>query len=118
MKLIVTDRKIDTSFNEVVLTIDEFCDIHTHPYIATAGFDVVVVDLDSKIPSGYLSAMVGKFIIIPRIIEDISTDTIRLLSEIYKEKSSTLRFNWLKKKQGVKEIIDEMAETFQWESYY
>ena len=118
MNLIVTDSQREISFNEIVMSINEFAFIGNHPYIATAGFDTIVVDLDKRIPPGFLKTIVGKIQIIPRIVNEIDTDTIRQLGEIYRDKDAILKMNWFKGREAIQKIIDQMKEENGWESYY
>lgn len=118
MNLFVTDVKRDVSFNEITMSIAEFCFIGNHPYIATAGFDNLIIDLDDRIPPGFLKAVVGKFNIIPKITGDITTDTVRLLGEIYREKDLELKKSWFKGKDAVKQLVKELEEQYKWCSYY
>lgn len=118
MNLVVTDTKRELSFNEITMSISEFAFIGNHPYIATAGFDTIIVDLDKRIPPGYLKTVIGKMKVVPRIVGELDTDVIRLLGEIYRDKEMSLKMSWFKGKDEVQKIINNIKEEYNWESYY
>lgn len=120
MKLRVTntDKAEDMSLDTVVMPISEFCDIHSHPYLASAGFDYVVVDLDSEIGPGILRALLGKYIVIPKIVSEVDRDTVRLLTELYPEYAAKLRYTFIREKGNIGSIITELQEKFEWNKYY
>ena len=115
----VTDN-VDNNegLNTIKMTINEFTDICNHPWIATAGFDFVLIDLDSRIKYGTLSAMLGKYIVVPVLPEVIDKDIVRLLSELYPEKHAELMFTFIKNKGDISTIVKDLAEQHEWEYYY
>lgn len=119
MRLIVTNESMDTSLDVVVMSIAEFCDVHNHPYIASSGFDYICVDLDKSIKPGFLRAMIGKYIVIPRIVSDVDTDIVRLLAELYPEYAAKLRYSFISRKSDeLNGIINELSNKFNWARYY
>lgn len=118
MILRVTNKDIDVDLGKVLMSVDEFIDISNHPYIITSGFDALVIDLDPKIPSGILSAVIGRIKIIPRIITEIDTDIIRLLAEIYPDKAAELRFTYIRDKDNIWKVINQIKSDFMWETFY
>lgn len=118
MRLYVTNTAIEPSFDQVVLSVEEFCDISNHPYIASGSFDIMVIDLEDKIPSNLLKACIGKFKIIPKLTHPVTVDTVRLLAELYREKGAMLRQAWLRNKSSVQGIVDGIAEEFHWADFY
>lgn len=119
MRLIVTDRQIDNvSFDAVVMSIGEFNDICTHPYIASSNFDEVVVDLDDKVKLGHLRPVMSITKVIPYVMDTITTHTISILSEIYPDYAAKMRYTFMRDKDGIKALINEMCEKFRWSEFY
>lgn len=118
MKLVISDKEVELTLGEVSMSISEFCSILNHPYIVSQDFDCIVVDLDSSIPSGYLSAMIGRTKVIPRINGDITTDIVRLVAELYPEHAAELRFAFIRNKEKLPEIINKLKDDFQWKDFY
>lgn len=119
MRLIVTDRQIDnTSFDEVIMPISEFNDICSHPYIASANFDEVVVDVEDRVKLGHLRPVLSITKVIPRITDIISTHTISILSELYPEHAAKMRYTFMRNKDGIRELIDKMCEDYHWSDFY
>lgn len=119
MRLIVTDRQIENiSFDTVVMSIGEFNDICSHPYIASANFDEVVVDLDDKVKLGHLRPVMGITKVIPRVMDTISTHTVSVLSEIYPEYAAKMRYTFMRDKEGIRTLINEMCEEYHWSEFY
>ena len=120
MKLRVTntDKAEDMSLDTVIMPISEFCDIHSHPYLASAGFDFIVVDLDAEIKPGYLRALLGKYLVIPRIVGDVTQDTVRLLTELYPEYAAKIRYTFIREKGNIGDVITELRNKFEWNKYY
>lgn len=119
MRLIVTDRDINNvSFDTVVMSIGEFNDICSHPYIATANFDEVVVDLDDKVKLGHLRPVMSITKVIPRVLSEITTHTVSVLSELYPEYAAKMRYTFIRDKEGIKDLIDKMCEEYHWSEFY
>ena len=109
----------EASLNEVCISLDEFADIRRHPFIASNKFDAVVVDLDKKVPVGYLAAVMNVARVIPHIVHDEYTlDDIRLLAELYPDKAAELRFSYIRDKERLKMLILELKQAYDWQSYY
>lgn len=119
MRLYVTDEiKKELSFDAVTMTIREFNDIHNHPFIASSKFDEVVVDINSDVKIGYLEPLIKTTKVIPRIVGDITSHTISLLSEIYRDRSAELRFTFIRDKAGIVTLINQMKADYGWERFY
>lgn len=118
MVLRVTNDNIDGTLGTAVMSIEEFCVIRNHPFIASSHFDSVVVDLDERIPAGYLKHLVGTTKLIPKLIGPVTTHTIRMLSEIYPEYAPRLRHTFLLNRAGVSGLISEIAGTYRWDKFY
>lgn len=120
MKLRVTntDRAEDMTLDTVIMPISEFCDIHSHPYLASAGFDYIVIDLHAEIKPGYLRALLGKYLVIPKIISAVDTDIVRLLAELYPEYAARIRYTFIREKGDVSDIVAELEQKFEWDKYY
>lgn len=119
MRLIVTNETVDATLDTIVMSVDEFCDVHSHPFIASSGFDCILVDLHKEIKPGFLRAMLGKYMIVPRIVTDIDTDTVRLLAELYPEYAAKLRYTFItKRSEELSSIISELSDKFCWYKYY
>lgn len=112
------DKAEDMSLDTVIMPISEFCDIHSHPYLASAGFDYIVVDLDPNIFPGYLRALLGKYVVIPRIVSEVTQDTVRLLTELYPEYAARIRYTFIREKGNIGVVIDELRKKFEWDKYY
>lgn len=119
MKLIITDdAKQDLSFDTVIMSASEFNNICSHPYIASSGFDAVVVDLRCNIKLGFLSKVSSTTIVIPKVIGELNAHSVSILTELYRERSAELRYNFMKDKQHFAEIVSEMEEEFHWKDFY
>ena len=119
MRLIVTDEQKDNvSFDTVVMSIGEFNDICSHPYIASSNFDEIVIDLTDKVRLGHVKPIMAITRVIPRIPDVISSHTVSVLSEIYPEKAAELRYTFIRNKEGVKDIIDKMSTDYHWRDFY
>lgn len=120
MKLRVTNngKMEDISLDTVVMPISEFCDIHSHPYIATTEFDYILVDLSTEIKAGVLRAVIGKHVIIPVMPEQIDSTIVGQLAELYPEYAAKLRFTFVRNKGDISDIVNELSEKFRWNKYY
>lgn len=119
MRLIVTDNPSDNvTFDVVTMSIGEFNDICSHPYIATANFDEVVIDVTDKVKLGHVRPVMSITRVIPKIPDEITSHTISVLSEIYPEKAAELRYTFIRNRDGVKDIIDEMCKAGHWKEFY
>lgn len=119
MRLIVTDdANQDLSFDTVVMPASEFNNICSHPYIASAGFDAIVVDLRCNVKLGFLSKVASITIVIPKVIGDLNAYSVSILTELYRERSAELRYTYMKDKQKFAEIVSAMEEEFHWKDFY
>lgn len=119
MRLIVTDNPGDSiSFDVVTMSIGEFNDICSQPYIASSKFDEVVIDLTDKVKLGHVRPVMGITKVIPKIPEEITAHTISVLSELYPERSAELRYTFIRDKKGIKTLLDKMCEMYHWNEFY
>lgn len=119
MKLVVTtDKSMEEDFDTVVMDPIEFNHLSVHPYIATAGFTEVQLDLSSKVDSAYVSELVRKIVVRP-IYRDfnLSDDAILNLSYIYPDKAAALRIYSLKDKDKLVSLLSTLADTYDWRKY-
>ena len=119
MKLYVTDNHVDDlSLDTVVMPIEEFNTINSHPYIESCKFDAVVIDMVPNIKTEYLASLLNTTIVIPRIVSDIDSRTISLLATIYRDKAAELRYTFMKEPSKIAGIVDSIRETYIWDFYY
>ena len=120
MVLRVSNRipRDSVNLNEIVMSIEEFADIRNHPYISTQRFDSIVVDLEKNIPLGYLLAVSKTTRVIPRIVTECNTDVVRLLAELYPDRAAEIRYSYIRDKERLSIIIEELKKSYDWESYY
>ena len=116
MKLIVsTDTSLEEDLDTLMMNPTDFNHLHVHPYIATAGFDEVQVDLRDKISPAYISHLARITLIKPIYSSfDLSGDAIVLLSYIYPDKAAALRFFSLSDKEKLNTLLTELAKDFDW----
>lgn len=116
MKLIVTqDTSLEESFDTVLMSPIEFNYLQAHPYIATAGFTEVQLDLSEKLEPAFVSHLAKKVSIKP-IYKDfnMSPNAILVLSYLYPDKAAALRIYSMRDKNKLVELLQELAETYQW----
>ena len=120
MKLIVsTDTSLEEDLDTLLMNPTDFNHLHVHPYIATAGFDEVQIDLRDKVDPAYISHLARVTLIKP-IYEsfDLSGSAIVLLSYIYPDKAAALRFFSQSYKEEDKEklnnLLTQLAKDFEW----
>lgn len=119
MKLYITDKQIESmTFDTMVMSVSEFNDIHSHPFIASSRFDVVVVDLDSNIKLEYLNYLLTNTKVIPKYTGELNSYIISVLSAIYKDKAAELRFSFIRNRESCIEVINKIKAEFEWEMYY
>lgn len=119
MKLYITDKPIENlTFDTMVMSVNEFNDIHTHPFIASSKFDLVVIDLDSKVTIEYLNHLCGIVKIIPKYTGEVTSYIVTALSTIYKDKAAALRFSFLRDKNECLKLIENIRQEFDWDIYY
>lgn len=119
MRLLITDEvRNEISFDTVVMTSIEFNSIHSHPFIASSKFDEVIVDLNDKVNIGYLQPLLRTTKVIPRVVGEITSHSVSLLCELYKDRAAEIRFTFIKDKEAFKKLIDDMKVQYQWEQFY
>ena len=119
MRLLITDEVgNETSFDTVLMTSIEFNTIHSHPFIISSNFDVVIVDLRVNVDIEYLSYLMKNVIVIPKVIGDISPHAVAILCELYKDKSAELRITYMRDKQAFNNLIASMRKQYDWDSFY
>ncbi len=119
MRLLITDDVTrDVSFDAVLMTSTEFNMVSSHPYIVSHRFDVVVVDLNMKINLTFLRLLIGTTKVIPRVVGDLTADSIGVLSEMYPERAAEFRVLFIRDRGKLNSIINGLSEQFHWEEFY
>lgn len=119
MRLLITDEvRNEVSFDTVVMTSTEFNSIHSHPFIASSQFDVVVVDLNDKIKLEYLRPLIGTTVVVPKINGEISSYAVSILCEVYKDLAAQLRVTYIRDKEAFNKLIEELSVKYDWKSFY
>lgn len=119
MKLYITDKPVENlTFDTMVMSVNEFNDIHAHPFIASSKFDVVVIDLDSKVKIEYLGHLCGNVKVIPKYTGELTSYIVTALSTIYRDKAAALRFSFLRDKTECIKLIETIRQEFEWDMYY
>lgn len=114
---ITNESANDVSLNQQVMSIAEFKDIHNHPWLVTSKFEAIVIDLVDDIPNGYLRNLLGVHFIVPKIVGPINIHTVRLLNELYPEQSAKLMFTFMRDKDKLQPLLDDMNKQFGWDKY-
>lgn len=119
MRLYVTDDiKDDVSFDVVIMTSSEFNCIKSHPFIISNRFDEIVIDITNSIQLGYIKHVMSVTKVIPRIIGEITSHTVSILCEIYKDRAAELRYTFIRDREGFTELVNEMRDEYCWEQFY
>lgn len=116
MKLIVTSNDtLEESFDTVLMSPIEFNYLQAHPYIATAGFNEVQLDLSERIEPAYVSHLMKKVLIRP-IYKDfnLTPNAVLVLSYLYPDKAAALRIYSMTDKNKLVELLNELAAKYQW----
>lgn len=116
MRLIVTSNNtLEESFDTVLMSPIEFNYLQTHPYIATAGFAEVQLDLSETLEPAFVSVLV-KHVAIRPIYKDfnLSPNAILVLSYLYPDKAAALRMYSMRDKEKLVTLLQELSETYQW----
>lgn len=116
MKLIVSSNpSLEEDFDTVLMNPTEFNHLSAHPYIATAGFSEVQLDLSEKIEAAYVSHLM-KMTVIKPIYKDfeLSGNAILVLSYLYPDKAAALRFYSMQDKQKLIELLESLAKEYEW----
>lgn len=119
MRLLLTDDVTrEVSFDAVTMTSTEFNTVSSHPYIVSHRFDTVVVDLNLKVSLKYLRLLIGITRVIPRVVGELTADSVGILSEIYPDKAAELRVLFMRDKDSFDKLINDLAEQFHWDEFY
>lgn len=116
MKLIVTTNEyLLESLDTVIMSPIEFNYLQAHPYIATAGFTEVQIDLTERLEPMFISKLSTKVVIKP-IYKDfnVSPNAILVLSYLYPDKAAALRMYSMRDKNKLAELLQELADKYQW----
>ena len=116
MKLIVTnDSSIEGDLTTVVIPVYEFVEFKNQPFILTGGFDELVIDAVPEIPAGYISNLTTIMRVKPRFkMSDLNLSIIRIITEIVPRDTAIIRYNWIKDKAAVIELIKGYVKEFEW----
>lgn len=119
MRLLVTDcPSDDISLGVMQMSSAEFNDVRCHLFILSHDFDEVVVDLTDKVQLGLLPKLAGRTKVIPKVEGDPSSHVISLLCELYPEQSARLRYEFMRNRAGVVDIVDELRRDNHWSDFY
>lgn len=121
MKLYITDNTdIEVSIDTTVIGSTEFNSVQSHPYIRTAGFSVVLVDItNNKIKFPYVQGVMQFASVVPYYSGgEISEFGISILCELYKDRAAELRYYSFVDMNKFEEIVLKLKEDYQWELYY
>ena len=116
MILIVSDDShIEDSLDTIVMPASDFNQLASHPYIATAGFDFIYLDLDCQLNELYVQQLVKACCVIPMYrTYELSQNAINILSYIYRESAAALRFYYIKDKARFNGLLDQLVESYKW----
>jgi hypothetical protein len=115
VKLIVTEESLLESLDTIIMSPIEFNYLQAHPYIATAGFTEVQIDLTQRLEPMFISKLATKVVIRP-IYKDfnLSPNAILVLSYLYPDKAAALRMYSMRDKNKLVELLQELSEKYQW----
>lgn len=116
MKLVVSsNQSLEEDFDTMRMEPIEFNHLHAHPYIATAGFSEVQLDLNDDINPAYVSYLAKATWIRP-IYKDfnLSANAILILSYVYTDRAAALRYFNLSDKEKLHSLLEELAKTYEW----
>lgn len=116
MKLIVTSNDtLEESFDTVLMSPIEFNYLQAHPYIATAGFTEVQLDLTERIEPALVQHLMKKVYIRPIYKDfDLTPNAILVLSYLYPDKAAALRLYSMSNKEKLNEVLEQLATSYQW----
>lgn len=116
MILIVSDSSdVDVSLDTIVMPASDFNQLATHPYIATAGFEVIYLDLRCSLNELYVQQLVKACLVIPMYEDfELSLNAINILSYLYREQAAALRFYNVKDKAKFNELLQKLCDTYKW----
>lgn len=116
MILIVSDdNRLQDSLDTIVMPAVDFNQLATHPYIATAGFDFIYLDLRCQLNELYVQQLVKACCVIPMYKDfELSANAINVLSYLYREQAAALRFYHIKDKSKFVELLQKLSESYNW----
>lgn len=116
MILIVSnDNSLEDSLDTIVMPASDFNQLATHPYIATAGFEYIYLDLRCSLNELYVQQLVKACCVIPMYKDfELSNNAINILSYIYREQAAALRFYHVKDKPKFEELLQKLCDTYKW----
>lgn len=116
MILIVSnDSGVEDSLDTISMPASDFNQLATHPYIATAGFEYIYLDLRCNLNELYVQQLVKACCVIPMYKDfELSPNAINILSYIYREQAAALRFYSVKDKEKFKELLQKLCDAYKW----
>lgn len=116
MILIVSDNdNIESSLDTIVMPAIDFNQLATHPYIATAGFDCIYLDLQCTLNELFVQQLVKACLVVPMYTDfELSPNAVNILSYIYREQAAALRFYYVKDKDKFNALLESLCETYKW----
>ena len=121
MRLYISDDKdTEAQLNVERIGIEEFNDIMVHPYISSKSWEAIIIDLDDRIHSGYISQIVKSrnFIIVPRIIRQVTKKQVLILTEIYPDMMTALVKAYAQGLEQFNELLNNLKVQYKWETIY
>lgn len=119
MRLLVTDEpKDDLGFDVIQMSTAEFNDKRCHLFIASHDFDAIVIELSDKLQLNRIKPVMGTTCIIPKIPAELTSHTISILCEIYPEMAAKLRYTFIRDKNGIAKLLEDMKTQFHWDDFY
>lgn len=118
MRLLITDtRTEDVPFDVIPMTASEFNLKSTQPFIASSNFDAVVLDLNAKVDAKILTLLMSITRVVPRKTDDaLQYNGVSSLCVLYPERAAELRVYFMRDKEKLVELVNELSETFEWEN--
>ena len=118
MRLVVSEKGDDVSFDTIVVSPIEFNNITCHLYILSNDFDEVIVELSDKVSLGKMKPLMQRTKVIPKIVDHVNSHTISLLCELYPERSAELRYALIRNPESIDDKIRLMGEELGWTQFY
>lgn len=117
MVLFITDNEaIQGDLDMVVMDSKEFNFIEAHPYIASANFKNVYLDLACNAKPTYVEMLSKKTVITPVTNGEITQKMINLLMYIYPTDGAALRYYFIKDKDKLNSLLVELSKKYNWRS--
>ena len=119
MILRVTDDILsDAKMGVEKMSIGEFNAISSHPRIASANYDAIVIDTDKNVKLGIIPAILTRTLVIPNIVGEVTSHAISILTEMYKDSAAELRYNYMRDKEALATSIANLRSKYQWDKFY